>query len=261
MTAQIAGFVSRAEAGLRRPTSVSRNITPSLGGVAGHYGGTAQRINSHDDCVRAWRNWQRYHMDTHGWSDIAYTMGFCQHGYVFAGRGAGVRTAANGTNTGNQRYYAATWIGGEGQTPTRAALDAFEWCVLELRKVGAGRKVRPHNFFKSTACPGHGIRAHCAIINDRDLSTQPAPKPAPPQPPKPQPTPEETPMPPTIREGASGDDVRRMQALMVAVRHDLRIDGAFGPNTARNLVQFQRARGLKPDGVCGPNTWRRLILG
>lgn len=68
-------------------------------------------------------------------------------------------------------------------------------------------------------------------------------------------------MPPTLREGAKGDDVRRLQALLVAVRHDLKIDGDFGPSTKRNVEAFQRARGLGVDGIVGSNTWRRLILG
>lgn len=184
MTAQIKGFVTRAEAELRQPKSYSRNITPSTGGVAGHYGGPKQPAAEpgaiHATCIRTWQRWQDYHMDTHGWADIAYTGGFCNHGYAFAGRGAGVRTAANGTNYGNQYFYAATWIGGEGQTPTREALDAFEWWVHELRTKGsAGTATKPHNHFKSTGCPGDPVKRHCVLLDGKAISTPSAPTPAP----------------------------------------------------------------------------------
>lgn len=178
MTARIAGFVTRAEAGLRKPKSISRNISPGDGGVALHYGGPAQRLHNHADCVTRWRQWQDFHMDSRGWADIAYTMGVCQHGFVFAGRGAGIRTAANGTNYGNQNFYAVCWLGGEGQTPTQLALDAFEWAVLNLRKTGAGRAVRPHQFFKGTACPGGHLVAHAGRLHNTDIgSNVPTPDP------------------------------------------------------------------------------------
>ena len=178
MTARIAGFVSRADAGLRKPRSISRNISPSDGGVAFHYGGPASTAKEHADCVKQWRGWQAFHMDSRGWADIAYTMGVCQHGYAFAGRGAGVRTAANGTNFGNENFYAVCWLGGEGQTPTQAAYDAFEWAVLNLRKTGAGRAVRPHQFFKGTACPGGHLVTHAGRLHNTNIgSTAPTPDP------------------------------------------------------------------------------------
>lgn len=153
----ITGFVTRADAELRAPTSFSRNITPEKGGVATHHGGPRQPAAEHNadhaSCIKTWRAWQKYHMDTHGWADIAYTGGYCNHGYAFAGRGVGVRTAANGTNFGNQNFYAIVWIGGEGQTPTKEAFDAADWWVNELRKSGAGTAVKPHKWFKPTGCP------------------------------------------------------------------------------------------------------------
>lgn len=171
MTAKIAGFISRAEAGLRKPRSISHNIKPGDGGCALHYGGPAQKITDHSQCARRWKAWQDYHMDTHGWADIAYTLGVCNHGYVLAGRGAGVRTAANGTNTGNYTHYAICWIGGEGETPTQVALDAFEWATLELRKAGAGKSVKSHSYFKPTGCPGDPLKRHAAALDGKDIST------------------------------------------------------------------------------------------
>lgn len=169
MAAEIQGFVTRAQAGLRPPRSVSRKISPASGGVAVHYGGPAQRLRNHSDCVRRWKDWQDYHTGTHGWSDIAYTGGVCNHGYALAGRGAGVRTAANGTNAGNTGFYAVCWLGGDGETPSDDALDAFQWWIVKLRAAGAGPSVRPHRSFKSTGCPGDHLVAAVRDLDARDI--------------------------------------------------------------------------------------------
>jgi hypothetical protein len=106
-------------------------------------------------------------MDTHGWVDLAYTGGFCQHGYAFAGRGLGVRTAANGTDRGNATHYAFCWIGGEGQIPTPAAYDAAEWWIAEARRGGAGMSVKSHQYFKSTSCSGPLLTAHARFLDGK----------------------------------------------------------------------------------------------
>lgn len=160
-----AGFISRSEWGARKPRSFSSNITPR--GVGIHYGGPAQNITSHQRCYEVARGWQRYHMDTNGWVDLAYSALACTHGYVFAGRGAKVRTAANGTNFGNQNYYAICGLLGQGEAPTEDMLDAFGWGVRSFRKAGAGNEVRPHSFFKATACPGDPLRGAIPTIERR----------------------------------------------------------------------------------------------
>lgn len=174
MTAHAVGFVTREACGLRKPRSVSKKIHPASGGVAVHYGGPAVLTPNHLACLHVWRGWQDFHMDGHGWVDIAYTMGYCQHGYVFAGRGAGVRTAAQGTNDGNDRFYAAVWLGGAGQVPTPRALNALEWCIAELRRAGgAGLAVEPHSSFHTTECPGDPLRAFVHKIDGKSLTPVP----------------------------------------------------------------------------------------
>lgn len=163
-------FRTREQLGLRKPRSFSRNITPELGGVAAHWGGSAQRNDTHSQCEETWRQWQKYHMDRRGWVDIAYTMGFCQHGYVLAGRGFYVRTAANGTNDGNLKFYAFTWVGGQGQKPSALALEAFDWCIAEARKNGsAGMEVKPHRVFTGSTCPGPELSARAADRNNKPI--------------------------------------------------------------------------------------------
>lgn len=173
ITPNIVGFITRAEAGLEPARSVSRSITPERGGVALHYGGPPARIRSHADCIVTWHGWQNFHMNDpdRRWADIAYTGGVCDHGYALAGRGAGRRTAANGTDAGNQSFYAVVWLGGEGETPTELAQRAFAWWVSELRSSGgAGYRVLPHSFFKSTGCPGDHLRWLAVQLDQQDLT-------------------------------------------------------------------------------------------
>ena len=61
---------------------------------------------------------------------------------------------------------------------------------------------------------------------------------------------------PTLRRGARGDLVKKIQA---AVHVDA--DGIFGPGTEAALRQFQTSKGLVPDGIAGPRTWAALEAG
>jgi N-acetylmuramoyl-L-alanine amidase len=56
-----------------------------------------------------------------------------------------------------------------------------------------------------------------------------------------------------------GDDVGMLQTALGRLGFDCgRVDGIFGPATARALEEFQRNCGVDIDGVCGPATIRAL---
>ena len=56
-----------------------------------------------------------------------------------------------------------------------------------------------------------------------------------------------------------GDDVADLQRRLGALGFDAgRVDGIFGPDTQRALMEFQRNAGLTVDGVCGPATLQAL---
>jgi len=145
-------FVPRAK-WAARPATTSTDITPV--GVALHWEGPHMGTPAHADCAERVRGIQRYHMDTNGWADIAYSAIVCPHGYVFEGRGKGRRTAANGTTDGNQRYYAVCYLGGERDPFTDAAQAGFRAAIDWL----GGGKVLGHRDLVATACPGDEIYA------------------------------------------------------------------------------------------------------
>jgi peptidoglycan hydrolase-like protein with peptidoglycan-binding domain len=67
---------------------------------------------------------------------------------------------------------------------------------------------------------------------------------------------------PTIRRGASGNVVRRLQrALRRTPNLGLPIDGVFGAELQTAVRDFQEGAGLAVDGIVGPLTWNALPNG
>lgn len=174
-------LIRRAEWGARPPKRVSNNISPSS--ATAHWGGPSpwrgHHFTDHNHCYTIVRSYQNFHMDGRGWSDIAYTGLPCPHGYVFEGRGPGVRSAANGTNSGNFNSYALCYIGGEGDPLTEAGKQAYlegaRWLGVPLNKV--------HGDWKATGCPGPEITAW--VKAGTPIQGKPVPPPSKPPPPKP----------------------------------------------------------------------------
>ncbi|TQI65640.1 M14 family metallopeptidase [Clostridium sp. KNHs216] len=69
----------------------------------------------------------------------------------------------------------------------------------------------------------------------------------------------------TLRLGMSGTDVMEIQAMLQKIGYNPGpIDGTFGQQMRRAVLQFQRAFGLTQDGIIGPATYRimeRYLLG
>jgi len=67
---------------------------------------------------------------------------------------------------------------------------------------------------------------------------------------------------PTIRLGAAGNVVRRLQrALRRTPNPGLKVDGIFGPALETTVKEFQEGAGLVVDGIVGPVTWTALPDG
>jgi hypothetical protein len=146
-------LITRAEWGAREPTSVT---TLWVDVDTDHWGGPGFGAPfPHESCPAKVRAWQNYHMDVHGWSDIAYNAVGCPHGYVFEGRGRGRRSAANGTTAGNSGSDATCYLGGEGDEFTEAGKRAMKASSNWLTSPGSVR--HGHRDWKPTTCPGDTI--------------------------------------------------------------------------------------------------------
>ena len=135
--------------------TLSSNITPQ--GVTAHYGGPSPWRGfrtDHNRCPAIVRSWHAYHLSK-GWSGLAYSAVVCPHGTIYKGRWRGKRTAANGTNDGNQRSYAVCYLAGDNDPVTEPAKRAFHDAAHAL-----GQPLRwNHAEWKSTSCAGDPIRA------------------------------------------------------------------------------------------------------
>lgn len=156
-------LIGRKSWNARAPKNRTNLVKSEQRGTAVHYSGAnADELADHANCPARVRAIQNFHMDNRGWSDIAYSYLVCKHGVVFEGRGVGIRTAANGTNSGNDAFHAVCFLGDDTANrddvtdPGRRALrDAVTLC-----NGWADRKeVRPHSFFKPTGCPGDELRS------------------------------------------------------------------------------------------------------
>lgn len=67
-----------------------------------------------------------------------------------------------------------------------------------------------------------------------------------------------------LREGDRGGSVGVLQYMLAILAQfdnslpQIRVDGDFGPTTARAVRQFQQANGLSVDGVVGERTWESI---
>jgi peptidoglycan hydrolase-like protein with peptidoglycan-binding domain len=67
---------------------------------------------------------------------------------------------------------------------------------------------------------------------------------------------------PTIRPGATGNGVRRLQrALRRTPNLGITISGTFDSQTETAVKEFQESAGLTVDGIVGPLTWNALPDG
>ena len=64
---------------------------------------------------------------------------------------------------------------------------------------------------------------------------------------------------PLVKQGSSGEAVKKLQQLLNAAGASLEEDGSFGPATDAAVRAYQKAHGLEVDGEVGPMTWGKLF--
>jgi peptidoglycan hydrolase-like protein with peptidoglycan-binding domain len=209
-------------------------------------------------------------MDGHGWNDIAYSFGITQNGDIFTGRGIGVRSGAQGTNAGNQNFYAVVFIGGGDASVSERAKYAYKWLINQLRKVkdNAGKAVKPHKYFVDTSCAGPVLTPFALSLDGKDISglgEVSGPAYSPPAFPLPSNhwygVDDGTPYSHSGLLSRGRDDywVRRIQKIVGTT-----VDGDYGPNTAKAVKVYVDKHvastvSLGDRTKVGPKVWKVLF--
>lgn len=148
----------------RRRHHPGRLVAAQVDGIALHWPATPTPLRTVPDVMAALRGWQNLHMDTRGWSDIAYEEAFDQDGNVYVLRGLKNRSAANGTTTTNGTHGALLLVLAIGERPSDKMIDAVRSRIRRHRELFPGsRQVVGHGDLKSTTCPGPIV---AAMIDD-----------------------------------------------------------------------------------------------
>lgn len=259
-------MITRSQWGARSPQGSYNTLSPSPKGSTIHWEGPTMGTQDHSKCDDTMRGIQNYHMDTQGWSDIAYNLCVCQHGYVYEGRGKGKGSAANGTSQANHDWYAICALVGQGDPQSAALDDGLADATATARSWGAGSAVNGHRDHISTECPGDTLysKVKAGRYSSGGSASTPPPSggggggkaPAFPLPsghyfgPKSGPA-----------ESHSGyynnddDKFRPWQAQMSARGWTIAVDGLYGPQTEDVCRSFQAEKGLAVDGLIGVQTW------
>lgn len=262
-------WVSRSGWGARPPDGSYNTLASKPKGHAIHWEGPTMGVPDHSKCDDTVRSIQNYHMDSQGWSDVAYNILVCQHGYMYEGRGKGNGSAANGTSQANKDWYAICALCGEGDPISDELVAGLQDAGATCRDWGAADGSTGHRDHYATACPGDELYAMVQAGAFRATGTPGGgtPTPAPPSgggkvPTFPLPAghyfgPKEGP-----QESHSGyysdtdrDNLADWQTQMEARGWAITPDGLYGPETDGVATAFQQEKGLDVDGLIGPDTW------
>lgn len=151
-------YVTRAEWGARPARSGPGQLSASqVEAMVLHWPAMARPLRGVGPVSAALRGWQNFHMDGHGWSDIAYQEAVDQDGNVYGLRGLRTQSAANGDQDVNERYGALLLILAPGEQPSdlmlamvRQRVEVHRELYPRSRRVVGHSDVRP----EPTQCPG-----------------------------------------------------------------------------------------------------------
>ena len=161
-------YLPRSAWNARPPRSGPGSLTVSrVEGAVIHWPGTGSTsvIHSRTAVASALRGWQNYHMDSRGWSDIAYQVAVDQAGRAWTLRGLRTQSGANGNNDLNERYGAILLVLVTGEQPTAAMKATTRGVIADFRRIFTrGTAIRPHSAVRpgGTDCPGPAARAAIA---------------------------------------------------------------------------------------------------
>lgn len=158
-------YLPRSEWKARPPKDGPGSLTVSrVEGAVIHWPGSASKtpITSKAAVASALRGWQNYHMDTRGWSDIAYQVAVDNAGRAWTLRGLRTQSGANGNNELNEEYGAILLVLITGEEPSAAMCATVRGVIADFREIyPKGTLIRPHSAVRpgGTDCPGPAARA------------------------------------------------------------------------------------------------------
>ena len=252
-------WINRDDWGAMEHRERSHDITPENGGIAIHHVGASSSIDAnHSSCAARVRGIQRQHMffTLPPYDDIAYNHIVCVHGYTFFGRGGLVRSGANGTDEGNQNYYAILGMMGLPDPVSNEMVDEIQRLIEYMREWdNAGPEIVGHRDLFSTECPGRLYE----YVQGGHLEPGSPPDDRPP----PGPTPpgggdgDEAPTWPGVlfTNPTEHQSVLTWQARMQERGWNIEVDGVYGDHSELVCSQFQEEKGLTVDGIVGEQTW------
>lgn len=132
-------------------------------GLVFHWPAMAKPVRGFKAVAAALRAWQAYHMDTHGWSDIAYQVAVDQDGNRYILRGLDRQSAANGNEDLNDELGAILLVLAPGEEPSDAMIVEVRQVVADHRRLFPdSRDLLGHNEVRpeGTACPGPIVMRH-----------------------------------------------------------------------------------------------------
>ena len=213
-----------------------------------------------------WRSYQRYHMDTRGWSDIAYNFGVGKSGAVLEGRGW--RRQGGATGSPDDRYSLSICAIGnfERENVTPEMMDSIvAWIIYGIEQghivqnpVIRGHRDKPYG----TSCPGRHLYHQLPQVRsqvadgrvsrgDDDMLSEPLSN-----------------WDDVIRatpDGGTNEAIRLWQFQLWA--WDFlpfeEIDGVKGPVTRAANKRFEEevVKNDNPNGVPGSPAWAMLLAG
>ncbi|ATW69320.1 endolysin [Streptomyces phage Manuel] len=224
-----------------------------------HYEGTRVDCDTHAECVSLVKAIRKSHLanKVENYSDIAYNLIVCKHGYVFEGRGKRKRTGANGNQALNQAHYAVMGLlGSSGDTePTDEMVEGIKDAIAYLRSNGAGKEIKGHRDGYATACPGGPLYK---LVKSGKLEPGTAVTA------KPKPVYAPFPGKGFFRLGQKHDLITELgKALVRAGWKGYKVGPGreFTRTDIKAVAWFQRKQGWSgsdADGYPGPETWKRL---